>query len=139
MANRDVLFNGLVEGATPAAAARILSQEIDQAQRAIEPPTLLTFSATPTFDASTASTFRETLTASVTSSTITNPTDGQVIKIVLTQGGAGSFTFAWPANCAFVGGTAPTLTTASGKTDMVCFQYNLAATKWQEQYRALNV
>jgi hypothetical protein len=37
----------------------------------------------------------------------------------LTQGGSGSYTITWPASVKWSGGTAPTLTTAVGKTDIV--------------------
>jgi hypothetical protein len=63
-----------------------------------------TFSATPTFDASTGCVFTMTLTANVTSSTVSNPTAGQRIVLILTQDGTGSRTFAFPAN--FKGATA---------------------------------
>ena len=55
-------------------------------------------SATPTFDASLGTIFTNTLTANVTSSTISNPVTGQRIVIYLAQDGVGGFTFAWPAN-----------------------------------------
>ncbi|KKL74612.1 hypothetical protein LCGC14_2063120, partial [marine sediment metagenome] len=55
-------------------------------------------SATPTFDASLGTIFTNTLTANVTSSTISNPVTGQRIEIYLAQDGVGGFTFAWPAN-----------------------------------------
>jgi hypothetical protein len=62
--------------------------------------TAVTFSATPAFDASTFAlpTFSMTLTGNVTSSTIANPTIGQVITFVITQNATGGWTFAWPAN-----------------------------------------
>ncbi|KKM70023.1 hypothetical protein LCGC14_1444910 [marine sediment metagenome] len=55
-------------------------------------------SATPTFDASLGTIFTNTLTANVTSSTISNPVTGQRIIIYLAQDGTGGWTFAWPAN-----------------------------------------
>lgn len=57
-----------------------------------------TFSATPVFDASTGNSFKITLTGNVTSSSITNPTAGQIVTFIITQDGTGSHTFAWPAN-----------------------------------------
>jgi hypothetical protein len=59
------------------------------------------FSATPTFDASTANSFQMTLTGNVTSSTVSNPTPGQVVVFLFTQDGTGGRTFAWPGN--FIG------------------------------------
>ena len=55
-------------------------------------------SATPTFDASLGTIFTNTLTANVTSSTISNPVTGQRITLYLVQDGVGGFTFAFPAN-----------------------------------------
>jgi hypothetical protein len=37
----------------------------------------------------------------------------------LIQGGSGSYTITWPASVKWSGGTAPTLTTTVGKTDIV--------------------
>ena len=62
---------------------------------------VVTFSATPTFDASLANTFKITLTGSpgnVTSSTLSNATAGQQINFVICQDSAGSHTFVWPTN-----------------------------------------
>ena len=55
-------------------------------------------SATPTFDANLGSIFTNTLTANVTSSSITNAVLGQIITIYIVQDGTGGRTFAWPAN-----------------------------------------
>ncbi len=56
------------------------------------------FSATPTFDASVALSFKMTLIGNVTSSTVTNPTAGETITFIITQDGTGGWTFAWPTN-----------------------------------------
>jgi len=58
----------------------------------------LPFSATPIFDAGTLSVFRLSLTANVTSSTLINGTDGQLLAWVIKQDPAVARTFAWPAN-----------------------------------------
>lgn len=60
--------------------------------------TAVTFSATPTFDASASGSFTMTLTGNVTSSSVTNPTTGQMITFILKQDATGSRTFAWPSN-----------------------------------------
>lgn len=60
--------------------------------------TTVTFSATPTFDASTASTFKLTLTANVTSSTLSNAVSGEPINIEICQDATGGRTFVPPAN-----------------------------------------
>jgi hypothetical protein len=58
-----------------------------------------------------------TLTASTTF-TFSNHVVGTYI-LKLTQGGTGSYTITWPASVKWSGGTAPTLTTTVGKTDIV--------------------
>lgn len=58
-----------------------------------------------------------TLTAS-TIFTFSNHVVGTYI-LKLTQGGTGSYTVTWPATVKWSGGTAPTLTTTVGKTDIV--------------------
>jgi hypothetical protein len=60
--------------------------------------TMVTFSATPTFDASTASTFKLTLTGNVTSSTLSNAVAGEPLAFEICQDGVGGRTFVPPAN-----------------------------------------
>jgi hypothetical protein len=60
--------------------------------------TTVTFSATPTFDASTASTFKITLTGNVTGSTLSNPVAGQPIAMEICQDAIGGHTFVAPTN-----------------------------------------
>jgi hypothetical protein len=60
--------------------------------------TTVTFSATPTFDASTASTFKLTLTGNVTSSTLSNAVAGEPINIEICQDATGGRTFVPPTN-----------------------------------------
>lgn len=57
----------------------------------------VTFSATPTFDASLRDSFEITLTANVTSSTLQYHTPGQRLSWRIIQSG-GPWTFAWPTN-----------------------------------------
>jgi hypothetical protein len=56
------------------------------------------YSATPSFDAGTASTFKMTLTGDVTSSTLANAAAGQMMSFVLCQDAVGNHNFAWPSN-----------------------------------------
>ena len=62
------------------------------------PVNVVTFSATPTFDASLGNTQKITLTANVTSSTLSNATAGQTINFIICQDATGSRTFVWPTN-----------------------------------------
>jgi hypothetical protein len=59
---------------------------------------VVTFSATPTFDASLGNTQKITLTDNVTSSTLSNATTGQQLDFLICQDGTGSRTFVWPTN-----------------------------------------
>ena len=60
--------------------------------------TTVAFSATPTFDASTAASFKLTLTGNVTSSTLTNAVAGEPINFEICQDATGGRTFVPPAN-----------------------------------------
>jgi hypothetical protein len=64
----------------------------------VEGSTSVTFSATPTFDASKANVFRLTLTGNVTSSTLSNAMIGQDLKFEICQDGTGGRTFVAPTN-----------------------------------------
>lgn len=64
----------------------------------IEHLVTITFSPTPTFDASLGNTQKITLTANVTSSTLSNATAGEQINFIICQDATGGRTFAWPAN-----------------------------------------
>jgi hypothetical protein len=59
---------------------------------------VVTFTATPTFDASLGNTQKITLTDNVTSSTLSNATAGETINFIICQDATGSRTFVWPTN-----------------------------------------
>lgn len=81
---------------------------------------VVTFSATPTFNASQAGTFVMTLTGNVTSSTLASPTVGEDVLFILSQDGTGSRTFVWPSNV--VG--APTIKSAASSVTTFYCQYD---------------
>ena len=58
----------------------------------------VSFSATPTFDASLGNTQKITLTGNVTSSTLANASAGEQIHFFVCQDASGGHTFAWPSN-----------------------------------------
>jgi hypothetical protein len=58
----------------------------------------VTFSPTPTFDASLGNTQKITLTGNVTSATVSNTTAGEQLNFIICQDSTGGRTFAWPAN-----------------------------------------
>jgi hypothetical protein len=85
----------------------------------------VTFSATPTFDASQGGIYSMTLTSNVTSSTVTNPTTGQLIAFLLCEDVTGSRTFVWPTNFA----DTPSLNTTSNACNNFAFYYT--GTNWR--------
>jgi hypothetical protein len=90
-----------------------------------------------TLNAQTGNTFAVTLQANATSSSITNPKTGQHITIEWIQDGTGSRTYAWPTNCKFAGGAAPSASTTAAWRDSVTFRYD--GTNWYEVSRSVGV
>jgi hypothetical protein len=85
----------------------------------------VTFSATPVFNAALGNIYEITLTAAVTSSTITNPQFvGQAITFKIIEDGTGGRTFAFPANVK--GATA--ITTTANRVNVQEFQWD--GTNW---------
>jgi hypothetical protein len=80
-------------GKTPGANA-----QLDVAKSIISGLNVVTFSATPMFDASLGNTQKITLTDNVTSSTLSNATAGETISFIICQDATGSRTFVWPTN-----------------------------------------
>ena len=78
----------LTPGGTGVVSARNLASSVNT----------VTFSATPTFDASLGNTQKLTLTANVTSSTLSNANAGEHLDFIICQDSGGSHSFAWPAN-----------------------------------------
>jgi hypothetical protein len=91
----------------------------------------LTDGSTIAVDASLGNAFNLTLSAS--GHTLSNPTnsvDGEVIRFRITQGTGGSFTMSFGTNYDFGAGSAPTLSTAAGKVDILGFEYVSSISKW---------
>lgn len=61
------------------------------------PELAVAFSATPTFNAAIASTFKITLAGNVTSSSLSGAQAGQILIFRITQDGTGGRSFVWPA------------------------------------------
>ena len=93
--------------------------EVQLGDREINFMNVVTFSATPTFDASTANTFKITLTGNVTSSTLSNvpaSTGTQYLYFIICQDATGSRTFVWPTNVKGGMAIGSTLSTCSAQT-----------------------
>ena len=70
---------------------------------------------------------QQVLLTATTTFTFTAPLGVSTRLLRLIQDGAGSHTVTWPASVKWPGGTAPTLTTAAGGTDIVSCFYNGSA------------
>ena len=64
-----------------------------------------------------------TLDSNISTLTKSNPIDGAVYTLFLTQGASGGYTVAWGADVDWAGGTGPTLSTAIGAVDAVSLVY----------------
>lgn len=82
-----------------------------------------------------------TLNASITGGNLTmsSGAQAQYFNLFVVQGGVGSFTIAWPSNVKFPGGTAPTLTTTAGATDLLRFVWRNSNSTWVLASSQLNV
>jgi hypothetical protein len=65
-----------------------------------------------------------TLSASATSSSVTNLYPGQRLTISWIQDSSGSRSYVWPAVCKFAGGVTPPASTAPGAADTLSFVYD---------------
>jgi hypothetical protein len=75
--------------------------------------------------------FNLTLTGSAaTLAAPSNPSDGQVIRFRVTQGGSGSNTLAFNAAYDFGAAGAPTLSTTVAKVDILGFEYVASLAAW---------
>jgi len=83
----------------------------------------LTQGSSITVNLATSNTFYLSLGASSTITTFSNPVDGQVVTIEVKQNG-GTFTLTWPSSVHWSGGTAPTMTSTTGKYDVYTLVYN---------------
>jgi hypothetical protein len=103
----------------------------------VNPQNLTTPGSTVQIDAGLASVHALFLNASVAASSIINPTFGQMLTINWIQSTAGR-SYAWPGNCRFANGSAPTPSTTKGYVDSVTFRchYDGTAFSWLEASRA---
>lgn len=91
----------------------------------------LTFGASIAVNAALGNAFAVTLTASTgTLANPTNPVDGQVIRVRVIQDATGSRTLAYGTAYDFGSGSAPTLSTAASKVDILAFEYVASLSKW---------
>jgi len=79
----------------------------------------LTSATTITIDFNDNNNFKVTLGHNATFANPSNPTAGQTGSIFITQDGTGSRTASWGSYWDFIGGTAPTLSTAANAVDRI--------------------
>lgn len=91
----------------------------------------ITYAATVTPDASLSNAFRITLTGNVTINPPSNPSDGQVVTIQITQDGVGSRTLTFGSTIYGNSALDWTLSTAASSVDMLVLYYDGAATRWR--------
>ena len=99
--------------------------------------TTLTDGATINWDASANQVTSVTLGGNRTFAAPTNMVDGGAYVLIVVQDGTGSRTITWNSVFKWVGGTAPSLTTANGSRDQFVFVSN--GTNMYEIGRALDV
>jgi hypothetical protein len=93
----------------------------------------LTFvaSGTTLVDASLGNAFNLTLTASTTTlGNPSNPVDGEVIRVRISQDATGSRTLAYGTSYDFGAAGAPVLSTGANKVDILGFEYVASISKW---------
>lgn len=100
--------------------------------------TTTTFGATTTFDFSTFINTQVTLTANITTQTLSNVIAGKAGTIRFIQSGAGNFTTVWNSIFKFAGGSTPTLTTGSA-TAIDVLNYNCITTTYCQASLAKDV
>ncbi len=97
-------------------------------------------SGTLTLNLENGNVFRTTRNANISTLTISNPAGtGNACSFTLIFDANGtSYTITWPAAVKWPGGTAPTITTTNGRSDMFVFYTNNAGTTWYAMTAAQN-
>lgn len=93
-----------------------------------------------TLDITNSNVFRVSRNANITTLTISNPspTSNACSFTLIFDANGTSYTITWPAAVKWPGGTAPTITTTTGRSDMFVFYTNNAGTTWYAMTAAQN-
>ena len=84
-----------------------------------------------TIDCALSNVFETTLTANITTPTLSNPHDGQTINWFITQDGTGSRTMTWGSSVKFPGGSVNgALSTTASAVDLVVLTYRTTTGFW---------
>lgn len=97
------------------------ASELVQSGTIYQTETTTTFGATTTFDFSTFINTNVTLTANITTQTLSNVIAGKAGTITFTQDATGSRTTVWNSIFKFPSGATPTLTTAANAVDVLSY------------------
>lgn len=89
----------------------------------------ITTTGTATVDCSLSNDFSMSLTGTNATVTMINPSPGQRILLYITQGASSSTIGTW-TSVKWAGGTAPTLTTTSGRVDLIELRWNATTAAW---------
>ena len=108
-------------GTQTIAGAKTFSGAITAKNYITTVPATITAATTTTLDFSTGNILKVSLGANITTLNVTNATAGTYLLEII-QGG--TYTVAFPAAWKWSGGTAPTITATSGKTDIITIVYD---------------
>ena len=108
-------------GTQTIAGAKTFSGAITAKNYITTVPANITATTTTALDFSTGNILKVSLGANITTLSVTNATAGTYLLEII-QGGA--YTVAFPAAWKWSGGTAPTITATSGKTDIITIVYD---------------
>lgn len=127
-AGANLAYGGMVFGGLASSALATAAQYYAGAASVLVPASVIypaevtvTFGATTTFDFSTFINAVVTLTANITTQTLTNVTAGKSGSIVFIQDGTGSRTTVWNSIFKFPSAVAPVLTTTAGAVDILYY------------------
>lgn len=98
MTIKHKFHSAISDGANPTQVQPSNWNDDHDIKQLVSPQTVVTFSNSPTFDASLGNNFKITLTGNVTSSVLSNALAGQIITFQIIQDGSGNHTFIWPPN-----------------------------------------
>ena len=87
-------------------------------------PSTTVAAATTSIDFSTGNIFKINLGTNITTLTITNPAPGTFLLEIIQGGTYTVASTAWPSGFKWSGGTVPTITATSGKTDIITIVYD---------------
>lgn len=93
-------------------------------------PVVVSYAASITVNCQLSNVFTTTLTGNITTTTLSNPQDGQTINWFLTQDGVGGKTITWPASFRWPGSMSRTLSTAANAVDLLTATYRTSASAW---------